>query len=155
MQQLTKRQDLELGEFIAIKEYLNEPNRFLPLAIRLVESDWLDESIMTPRNGETNEVEQGVEYNATTGRVVGYHFADPTGYMTKRFWVDADRVIHGFQTLRPMQMRGISQFVCGVLMSGTFHEILSNEIVVKPERFFTTLKTFEIFQDIIVPDFKQ
>ncbi len=124
MMGLAKRQDVESGEFLLIKRRAVSRNRLLPLAYQIIESDWLYDGATS---GGNLEIEQGIEYNKLTGEVIAYHFQDPDGYgKTQR--VLAENVIHGFQTLRPGQLRGISPLVSGVLLSRDLSEFVDAEL---------------------------
>ena len=60
---LTKRQDVESGEFFVILHDLKpDPKRFLPFAIQLYESDWLTSQYDTYPSTGPVEIYQGVEY---------------------------------------------------------------------------------------------
>jgi len=129
---LTERQFLECGEFILVKDYLPAHGRITPLAIRSVEPDWLDEGFSTGSKTSDTALDQGIEFDKNTGRPMYYHFSSPAGWsdydISKSVAVKADRVLHGFQPLRPGQLRGISPYVAGVLMARSFHELLGNEL---------------------------
>jgi len=65
--------------------------------------------------------------------VVAYHFAVPDGYTqlsgkTNTTRVPAENVIHGFEMLRPGQLRGISPFTTAILLADDLHEYLGAEI---------------------------
>jgi lambda family phage portal protein len=124
--ELVKRQEIENGEFLIIKRRSRSSRRYLPFALQVIEADWLtgNPSVKIP---STNEVEQGVEYKKATGERVAYHFTDPDGW-GKSVRVSASNVIHGFHTLRPGQIRGISSFAPGVLMAHDLSEYLDAEI---------------------------
>jgi lambda family phage portal protein len=122
MERLGKGEDVEAGEYIFIKTWLNDKNRFLPYSLMQYEAEWLTNlySDITPGM----EVDQGIEYDPKTGRVVAYHFAVPTGYnslnitsYTKTQRIPAEYVLHGFEPLRPGQLRGVSPFVTAVMLA--------------------------------------
>ena len=124
--ELAKRQEFENGEFLIVKRRSRSQKRYLPFAIQLVESDWLTgtPNYKIPSN---SIVDQGVEYNRQTGERVAYHFTDPDGW-GKSVRVPANQIIHGFHTLRPGQLRGISSFAPGVLLAHDLSEYLDAEI---------------------------
>lgn len=134
LMRLAKRQDVEAGEFLLVRTYPTEPNRYLPFALQIYEADWLTSAHDTYGAAGTGlaatpgrEVRQGIEYDRATGRVLGYWFADP--YANGReVYVSADRVIHGFETLRPQQLRGVSPFAPGVLIAHDLNAYLDAEI---------------------------
>jgi len=133
MMNLAKRQDIEQGEFFLVRTYLNDKKRFLPLAYQMYETDWLSD-INAKASNPNHWIDQGVEFNMLTGQVMAYHlntasFTDnrmaPVGTSTR---IPADRVIHGFQTLRPMQLRGISPFASAVLVANDLSAYMDAEI---------------------------
>jgi lambda family phage portal protein len=131
LEQLAKRQDVESGEFIFIKAQINDPKRFIPFALLAYESDWLSNSWAAPLNN--NPVDQGVEFDLRTGQVIAYHFVVPDGFNNftggiKSQRVLAENVIHGFRTLRPGQLRGISPFTTAILIANDLHDYLDAEI---------------------------
>jgi len=113
--ELDKRQDCECGEFLMIQRQSADPARYLPFALQLIEADWLDSMGARPFLASST-IDQGIEYNPVTGQTIGFHFADPDSW-GKSSRVRADQVIHGFQTLRPGQLRGISPFAPGVMLA--------------------------------------
>lgn len=126
MMRVSKRQELESGEFLFVRRHLADRGRYLPLCYQSIETDWLDSS-QTGAVPKGNEVDQGVEYKKATGQVQFYHFTDPDSWgKTKR--VPAEDVIHGFEFLRPGQLHGISPFVSGVLVAKDLGEYLDANI---------------------------
>ncbi len=131
LEQLSKRQDVESGEFLLVKVQIPDKKRFLPFALQAYEADWLTDAYIKPIPG--NLVDQGVEYDTKTGRVVAYHFAVPDGFNNLTGGIKAQRVpveyvVHGFKTLRPGQLRGISPFTTAILLADDLHEYLGAEI---------------------------
>lgn len=126
MMRLAKRQDLEPGEFLLIKKQSREKLRYLPYCLQMVEADWLaDLGAKASRKNST--IEQGIEYDTITGQRLYYHFTDPDGW-GKTMRVKAEDVIHGFETLRPGQLRGISPFAPGVLVADDLSSLMDAEI---------------------------
>lgn len=132
---LAKRQDLESGEFVVVKTYPKSGSRFIPFALQVYEADWLSGShdtygaggIGMAANPGDRETRQGIEYEKLTGRVTGYWFMDPY-YGGKEIYVPAAQVIHGFETLRPQQLRGVSPFAPGVLVARDLSDYMDAEI---------------------------
>lgn len=126
MMALSKTQDGESGEFLLIKRYRPNEGRYLPFVLQMIEADWLTTLGAKPVN-IANELDQGVEYNKSTGEVVAYHFADPDtwGSVSR---VLAEDIIHGFQTRRPGQIRGISPFTPAVLVAHDLSEYMDTEM---------------------------
>lgn len=127
MMQLAKRQDVESGEFLIVqKPQVRNRNRYLPFALQIYECDWLSSVTLEPK-AKTNEIKQGIEYEKSTGQVVAYHLVDPDGW-GKTVRILAKDVIHGFQTFRPGQLRGISPFAPGVLVANDLSNYMDAEI---------------------------
>jgi lambda family phage portal protein len=124
--ELCKRQDLECGEFIAIRRNTRLKGRYIPFALQLIEADWLTDRGVQ-KVGRGNEIDQGIEFNTVTGEIVAYHFTDPDTW-GKTTRAKADVVLHGFKTYRPGQLRGISPFSPAVLVTHDLHDYLESEI---------------------------
>lgn len=128
MMRLAKDQDSESGEFLLIKRFDRAPGRFVPFCLQMIEADWLTDYGAAPvGNAATSIIEQGIEYEKATGRIIAYHFSDPDGWgrVTR---VLARDVIHGFETLRPGQLRGISAFVTAVLLANDLHSMIESTL---------------------------
>jgi len=76
LMRLAKRQDVESGEFLLVKTRSDDRRRYLPFCLQAYEADWLASNTLRDV-ASGNEVEQGIEYNAATGRVAAFHFTDP------------------------------------------------------------------------------
>ena len=132
MERLSKRQDVENGELLFVKSYLKDPKRYVPFCLQAYEADWLTSAYTNV--GQGNEIDQGIEYDPKTGRVIAYHFAVPSGYglgltaSTKTTRVPAEYVIHNFQHLRPGQLRGVSPFTTAILIAHDLDDYLGAEI---------------------------
>jgi lambda family phage portal protein len=128
MMRLAKRQDVEPGEFLLIRR--NDPDRkaYLPFKLQMIESDWLtDHGARVVGKASDVEIDQGVEFETASGRVRAYHFSDPDSYGgTVR--IDVNDVLHGFETMRPGQRRGISPFAPGVLVADDLASLMDAEI---------------------------
>jgi lambda family phage portal protein len=135
MMRLAKRQDLEGGEFVIVKTFPKVPNQFIPYALQMYEADWLSGTHDSYSTGgidinagpTATETRQGIEYYKQTGRVKGYWFCDPN-YGGQEVYVPAENVVHGFETLRPQQLRGVSPFAPGVLIANDLSTYLDAEI---------------------------
>lgn len=126
MQSLAKRQEVELGEFLLIKRRTTQPGRYLPLAVQMIESDQLTSIGGRPLPG--NEIQQGMEYDPRTGRIQAYWFEDAEIGFPKPRRIQADMVTHGFQTLRPNQLRGVTPFAPAILLAHQLRDYLDAEI---------------------------
>jgi lambda family phage portal protein len=125
MMQLEKRQDLECGELLVVKTVSRDKGRLVPFALRVYEPDWLDTSYSTQEGNR--RIERGVEYDYPTGKILAYHFTDPDAW-GKPIRIPKENIIHGFETLRPGQRRGISPFVPGVLLAGDLQTTMESEM---------------------------
>jgi len=126
MMELAKRQDVENGEFIIVKRAPSSAGRYLPFALQMIEPDSLT-NVNTSASSKLNVVDQGIEYKRSTGEVVAYHFNDPDSW-GKPMRVKAQNVIHGYQFLRPGQLRGISPFAPAVLVTHDLNTYMDAEI---------------------------
>jgi len=125
MRQLIKRQDIETGEGILVKTNLKESNRYIPMAVQMFEADWLTDLHAKIERG--NKLDQGIEYDPMTGRVVALHFSDPDN-LRKPTRVLAEEVLHGFEMLRPGQLRGISPFTTAILIANDINDYVGATI---------------------------
>lgn len=126
MMRLAKRQDAEPGEFMLIRRAAVDKKAYLPVRIQMIETDWLTD-LNSDKVKKTNTLDQGIEYESATGRIVAYHITDPDQW-GKSMRIDAKDVIHSFETLRPGQLRGISPFAPGVLVADDLSNIMDSEI---------------------------
>jgi len=132
---LAKRQDVESGEFLIVKNITRNANQYLPYSLQVYEADWLTSAHDSYGAGGIGigaapgekETRQGIEYEKSTGRVIGYWFCDPN-YSGRDTYIRADQVIHGFDMLRPQQLRGISPFAPGVLLAHDLDDYMGAEI---------------------------
>ena len=111
LQSLIWRAQSESGEAVLIRQTDNTSGNRVPLRIRLVEGDFIDEC----KNGtfDNYEVIQGVALRRSkTGKErAGYYIHDNhpgelTVSSSSRF-VSADQIAHVYEILRPGQVRGI------------------------------------------------
>ena len=121
LERLVKRQDIECGEFLVVQTQIRDHARQCPYALAVYEPDYLSAAGATAQG--KNELDQGIEYDPATGRVVAYHLADPWGTAKPRR-IEARHVLHGFQQLRPGQLRGVSPFVTAVLIARDLSDYL-------------------------------
>lgn len=124
IQRLARRQEEETGEYIIVMTSVKDPRRFLPLALQVYEPDQLTDYNARPRRG--NELVQGIEVDPATGRAVAYHLEDPWGGRVRR--IPAEQVIHGYHTLRPGQVHGVSPFAPVVLLAHDLDEYVGAEL---------------------------
>jgi lambda family phage portal protein len=123
MQRLTKRQDRVCGEFLMVRHF---EGPYIPLSYQIIEPDFLTDNDTRPFR-KSSLIQDGIEYNPKTGRVVGYHFQDPYGYGdTWRAPVSA--VVHRFEMLDPGQIRGVMQLAPAIILADSLRELLTNEL---------------------------
>jgi len=125
MQQLACRQDIEAGEYIFIKRFTRAKNRYLPFELLAIEPDQLSAYGAKPLPG--NEIYQGVEYDPRTGAAMAYHFEDPDRWKNAQRY-PADRIIVGYKTLRPNQLRGVTPLATVILLAHQLRDYLEAEI---------------------------
>jgi len=126
MERLSRDQDTECGEYFIIKTRSTHRKRYIPLALQMYEADWLTTYGAQVANSN-HRLEQGVEFHSQTGEIKAYHFTDPDSW-GKSQRIPADQVIHGFETLRPGQLRGISAFTPGVIVTRDLQDCMEGEI---------------------------
>lgn len=129
MQDLAKRQELETGEFIFVRHEIKRikgRERYIPFCLQMIEPDWLT-TYNVKNVQKENAIDQGIEYDVKTGEVKAYHFTDPDSW-GKTTRMPASRVIHGFKTKRPGQLRGISPFAPSILICQEMQDLLDSEI---------------------------
>lgn len=144
LQRLAKRQDIEAGEFLCVCVTTKTPNRYLPIGLRFYEADWLTSFGALGENGEalpdasmlgfsdingSRAVFNGVEFDLLTGEILAYHLVDPNSSKAanpKR--IPARYVAHGYEVLRPNQLRGISPFVTAIMVAHDLNDIMNSEL---------------------------
>lgn len=131
LERLWRRQDVVDGESIIVLAVDDRPGLYLPLVLQAYEADWLSSDYAAAPGG--NLLDQGVEYDRRTGRVAAYHFRVPDGFSpltgnTKSHRVPAEWVLHGFETLRPGQLRGVTPFTPAILLADDLQEYIGANI---------------------------
>lgn len=121
LQALAERQICECGEYLFLK--IRDRKAWAPFQLLALEPDRLTSPTLT---GSTL-IDQGVEYEALTGRPVAYHI-DHGEYRRDIRRVLAADIMHGYHWLRPGQLRGISPFASGVLLAGDLAQYVDAEI---------------------------
>lgn len=125
MEELAKREDCEAGEYLFVKVNLSDKKRFIPFALQAYEAEWLTDVGAIPLGD--NPVEQGIEYDRLSGRVIAYHLTDPQGWgKTQR--IPAEYVLHNFAHKRAGQLRGVSPFHAAVLIARDLNDYLDATI---------------------------
>ena len=126
LQQLAKRQECESGEYIA--RFAAPRRRNQTLAVQMLESENLSAWQATAQGRDT-DIYQGVEYDIYTGEPVFYHFQTAQAWQQRESWRDpAADVLHGFQMLRPGQMRGVTAFAPAMLWARSMEDYTGAEL---------------------------
>ena len=123
MMRLAERQKSESGNYIMIRR-LDRSAR-VPIKFQMIEVDQLSGSNSYALGGAQTEIVNGIEYNINSGRIINYHFLDTR---LKQFSIPARNIIHGFKTVRPNQVLGISDLVSGVLIADSIRDIMNSEL---------------------------
>jgi len=124
MQRLSKRAEVADGEFLIVKRLLDDPKRFIPLALQIYETDWLSTA-----NDNNENIHQGIEYDPNTYAVRAYHMQNPDSwYSTTVDRIPAEQVVHGFKMDRPGQLRGITPFVGAMTFANDFDDYINAKI---------------------------
>lgn len=90
LERMWRRQDVVDGESLLVFVWDNRPGRYLPLSIQAYEADWLSSEYSVSMGD--NMVDQGIEYDRRTGRVVAAHFRVPDGFSPLTGSVKSQRV---------------------------------------------------------------
>lgn len=125
LERLAKSEEVEAGEFIFVKRYLKEPTRFIPFCLQPIEAEWL--SGYNAKADKAMIIDNGVEYDPSTGRIVACHLSDPSSIRHPER-IPAEYVIRGFNSTRSGQLRGISPFVTAVLIAHDLADYLDATI---------------------------
>lgn len=128
LQQLAKRQECECGEYLARFTKPRNPRRGM-LALQMYEPENLT-SLRCEGQEDGTDIYQGIEYDYHTGEPVAYHFQTVFGWEhALRTWREpACNVLHGFQTLRPGQLRGVTPFAPAILMARDMDDYANAEL---------------------------
>ncbi len=127
----------ECGEFIMIRRIDSKrSDGVMPLRYQIIEPDALS-SIHSEGFGgvvgaqSSNGISQGIEYDRMTYKPIRYHFMEYgiDGQVSmESFALPASQVIHRFRTLRPGQIRGISDFASGILLADAYRSYFESEL---------------------------
>jgi len=98
----------------------------------MIEADHLDDT--TQQFGDVVTIDQGIEYKSATGERIAYILKD-TGLFynsdlpkLSQNRIPAERVIHGFHTLRPGQLRGISELNAALHIADMLWDYMTAEL---------------------------
>ncbi|MDC0003797.1 phage portal protein [Porticoccaceae bacterium] len=128
LESLIMRAQSESGEAVLIRQFDNTTNNRVPLRIRLVEGDYIDEC----KNGSVDgyEVIQGVALRqgksgkSRAGYYIHENHPGEVGARSSSKFVSADQVAHIYEILRPGQLRGIPPGVSGLARMRNLDELM-------------------------------
>lgn len=121
IQQLAARGELEVGEYLFIQHFTRAANRYLPFDLLAIEPDRLTAYGANTLPG--NDLHEGVEYDPRTGKAQAYHFEDADRWRTPQRY-PAQQISHGFKTLRPNQLRGVTPLAASILLAHQLRDFL-------------------------------
>ena len=126
LQQLAKRQEVECGEYIG--RFCAPRHRRQAVAVQLFEPENLAAWRIQGQERDT-DIYQGIEYDIYTGEPVAYHFQTSYAWQQVSAWREpAANVLHGFQRLRPGQLRGVTPFAPAVMLARDMGDYTGAEI---------------------------
>jgi len=123
---LCQRTKYESGDFILVYRYEDDPNRMLPFSLQVLDPNDLT-SYGAKGDGNTI-IKMGIEYDRNTLQTKNYYFADDDDYSQKHVKISAKNILHGFDALRPGQIKGISPLASAVLMADSIGEYIGSEL---------------------------
>lgn len=100
----------ESGEVLIRRRFINDKQ--FPIQYQILESDFLDTTMIDGRSTNGNLVIQGIEFD-DNGKRVGYHLYDIhpgssiASLKTKSEFIPAEDILHIFRQERPGQVRGV------------------------------------------------
>jgi lambda family phage portal protein len=128
LQQLAKRQECECGEYIARFTSPRGKDRH-SVAVQMFEPEQLNAWEPHLGRGQTTDIWQGVEFDVLTGEPVAYHFQTSYPWQRLESWREpAENVLHGFNVLRPGQLRGMTPFAPAVMLARDMGDYAGAEI---------------------------
>ena len=125
MTQLCARNEVEVGEYVAIKRLSKNKGKYIPFSLLMMEPD--DIAMYGGKELPNNEINQGVEFVPSTGRPVAYHFQN---YERRKdpLRIPADKVVIGYKSERPGQLRGVTPLAPVILLAHSLRDYLSAEL---------------------------
>lgn len=129
-QRLALRQRLETGEFFACFRKPEGKGRH-PLAIQFIEGDRVSGAFEVKPMRAGSIVWQGIEFSPETGERHGYHVLREAWPMRHEYGWDQipdGRMLHGFQVLRPGQLRGVTPFAPAIILADSMGEYMTAEL---------------------------
>lgn len=134
LQSLAMRTTPESGEVLIVRERGEYRRGRIPTKLRLLEGDYLDESLTEPATSDRGPIIQGVEFDKR-GRRVAYHLfkqhpGSVASYKTlERQRIPARNVVHHFDVWRPGQVRGVSWYAPILMKLGDWADYEQAQLV--------------------------
>lgn len=129
-QRLALRQRMECGEFfISFRSPKNKGRH--PLALQFIEPDRISGGLDVQPLRSDSLVWQGIEFDAETGERYAYHILKqqfPPRYEWGYEAVEDENVIHGYQLLRPGQLRGVTPFAPAIILADAMADYMDAEL---------------------------
>jgi len=129
-QRLALRQRLECGEFFFAFRSPKNPGRH-PLALQFIEPDRVQGGLEVKPTRPGAIVWQGIEFDPDTGERFAYHLLKdqyPPRYQWGYETVDNDRLTHGYEVLRPGQLRGVTVFAPVIILADCMFDYIDAEL---------------------------
>jgi lambda family phage portal protein len=129
-QRTALRQRMETGEFFCCLRPPKDSGRH-PLALQFIEPDRVEGGMEQKPKRTDSVVWQGIEFDAETGERYGYYIRRkdwPQKFEFTWDYIPADRIIHGFDPVRPDQLRGVSVFVPVIILADNMGEYIIAEL---------------------------
>lgn len=127
LQQLAKRQECECGEYLGVFTSPRARDRH-PVAVQMYESENLT-AWQSKGHALDTDIFQGVEFDVRTGEPVAYHLQTSWAWQQVSSWREpAANVLHGYNMLRPGQLRGVTPFAPAVMLAKDMGDYTGAEI---------------------------
>lgn len=132
LERLWASEDVEAGESLLVMRWEQGAGHYLPLSLQSFEAEWLSAAPVA-RIAPDTFFDQGIELDAATMRPVAYHFAVPSGYAfaaggRRAARIPARFVLHGFETVRAGQVRGIGPLTSAIILADDLRDCLDSTI---------------------------
>ncbi|MDR1165737.1 MAG: phage portal protein [Deltaproteobacteria bacterium] len=129
-QLLALKQKLETGEFFNVFRTRKSGPRKGELALQFIEPERVTSSVITYADTGDVIVEQGIEFDRHTGERFAYYVepTDPALKVASQERIPEEQVIHGFETLRPGQLRGVTPFAPAIILADCMFDYMEAEL---------------------------
>jgi lambda family phage portal protein len=129
-QRLALRQRMECGEFFCAFRAPKAKGRH-PLALQFIEPDRIQGGLEVDPVRSDSVVWQGIEFDPETGERYAYHVLKeqfPPRYQWGYDAVEDARLIHGYEVLRPGQLRGVTIFAPAIILADNMGDYIDAEL---------------------------